>query len=785
MRSNLLPSVATVFLFWWIVLGIAALFKGNIEWSSLFFTNILERLSLSGLAFLWGASITSLFLIGRRFFKKGELASDRRRGISVSLGPFPVMNEPLPRLPLEKPFPKRLDLWVTTHDQKSYKPHLDLLYAVAEMLEAHPLVPAGEMSDHGGRTLREHSYNVAEAILEVISDNFSYEGLYTVENGKRVYLYKPEDSLFQLLIHDPLIPLAGIAHDLGKLEAFQLDDMGQYQKTRNDHDHRGQMILSRLPEFWRLPEDDQQPLLDIVGFYHHWADLPVSSEERTRALIAALCKADNLAGSRESLNPVRISAEETYRLLQRTQDAKKSAGQSVRKLIKTRDEEVSPDEELPEGQELSKFHARLIEAFDALVIETNRINGTNSEKRLGVKKGKYLYLAEKKVIESVAERIGAPQLAVRRRSQTRENVISSNLLYVLNRRGILYRRHKGYEYPPEKAMFNLTLADERDVVVFSYKRVFVIKADAYPELRLHRDIQFKLKEMHAVNVVNAATNRGNPGPDNAPEDNAINPQATPAQDALATPAEGDPTSPQQDDAGTENHPGQGPGEIPPPDEDCPPPDLAAIDLPHAEEVAPPVVSDAPVEAALIQPPAVTPVEATQSGALIQPRTTEHGPGQDTEIVPLVASDSSEADAPAAALANTQSQEAELAIRFVEEATKGMSEKPKISRAKKRKMDLAQREQERFSEFGGAASAPLENLTDAEKHLLQAVRGGAVETITKVYDGKEYLLVNLDIYLETTSMTEQDRAAFIYILQTAKVVALIQGESGAYYARIPK
>lgn len=784
MRKNLLPSVATVFAFWWFVLTIAALFKGNIEWSGLFFTNIARKLTLSGFAFAWGAMVMACILIGNRIIRKAELVSDKRRGITVSLGPFPVVADNLPRLPLEKPFPKRLDLWVSTHDQKPYYPHLELIYALAETLEAHPLVPAGRIGDHGDRTLREHTYNVVEEMLKLVSNGFTYDGLKLPRGakGNDVYVYKPADPLFQLLIHDPLIPLAALAHDIGKLEAYQLDDRGNYQLVRKDHDHRGQMILGRFPEFWRLPEDDRQPLLDIVGYYHHYTELPRNSEERSRALISALCEADDRAGRSESKNPVRLSADESRRLLKRTQDAKKKAGQVVHKIISTRDENVSPDFEKPEGQELSQFHGRLIEAFDAVIIESNRINGTSRPKRLGIKKGKYLYMFEHRVIEAVAEKIDAPHLAIPRATPSRENVISSNLLYVLHKRGVLYTEHNGYKYPPPKALFNVELTSPDGKLLAEYlRRVFVIKVETYPELRMQLDLPFKIKEMYPSYSINAALNRGNPGSPNAPGDNAANP------------TDSSPVAP--------THP-LPQGEAYLEDEDGTPDPLSMAAFGEDEGGAF-VSSDAEnsddsMDASQGQMLAALP-DATRS------HITEDAPAQlvpegpDGQSLPTAPRHEDEAadraetslapDAPSPEFGEPDDhlliENPDITTRFVEEAANAIPSVKKPSKAKRRQMEVARQAQQAFQEAGGSEHAPTVNLNPAEKLIVDAVRMRTVELIEKTIDGKDYYLVKIEELLAGTTTTGQDMEDLLFSLHDSQVVSLRKGASGNFYAAVPK
>ena len=90
----------------------------------------------------------------------------------------------------------------------------------------------------------------------------------------------------------PLARVVGLAHDIGKLLAYEPDGDGWKVKTKN-HDRLSGEIVRHLPEFWNLRESDQRTLSRVLS-YAHSKKLPITLSSEARELIQALKIADGL-----------------------------------------------------------------------------------------------------------------------------------------------------------------------------------------------------------------------------------------------------------------------------------------------------------------------------------------------------------------------------------------------------------------------------------------------------------------------------------------------------------
>ncbi len=99
---------------------------------------------------------------------------------------------------------------------------------------------------------------------------------------------------------DPLLPLAAIAHDIGKLTAYQV--IGGNHVAVRHHDRESGRILANLSEWWDMPLPDRHVLLLAVRYEHAMGDVPssypdLSAEDlkRVNLLIGQLREIDGLA----------------------------------------------------------------------------------------------------------------------------------------------------------------------------------------------------------------------------------------------------------------------------------------------------------------------------------------------------------------------------------------------------------------------------------------------------------------------------------------------------------
>lgn len=127
-------------------------------------------------------------------------------------------------------------------------PHDHLKLALLEVLEAHAEWTSGPQGHHAGVTIKPHSIRVAQMMLDRAPD-------------------------------DPLAPLIGLSHDLGKIMAYGLEKMpdGQMRwvKTSTTHDHLSAQIVRVLPEFQALPELERRVLIAVLSYAHGRDELPI------------------------------------------------------------------------------------------------------------------------------------------------------------------------------------------------------------------------------------------------------------------------------------------------------------------------------------------------------------------------------------------------------------------------------------------------------------------------------------------------------------------------------
>ncbi|MBM5458963.1 HD domain-containing protein [Pseudomonas sp. P66] len=142
-----------------------------------------------------------------------------------------------------------------------------LQVAVLELLAAHPSVPASVGHHHADATLADHSKAISRAIAE-----------YMHHKGWE----------------EPLARVAGLAHDVDKLLAYQEKEPGQWVKRKDATHHNtfSAYLIRQQPEFKALPEEDQFTLTMALRYYHHPGSLPTNAGERVERLISAIRHAD-------------------------------------------------------------------------------------------------------------------------------------------------------------------------------------------------------------------------------------------------------------------------------------------------------------------------------------------------------------------------------------------------------------------------------------------------------------------------------------------------------------
>lgn len=239
------------------------------------------------------------------------------RGLFSHLGPLPFHASNLAQLDqidqeiLLAHCPKELgdglkfiedfvELYKITHPA-----HVNLLTALLRVFShpEHSWLPAG-IDRHKGRSLFQHSLLVCAV---GINESKSFEP--QPASARRL---APVDPKYQPNKTDPLIGILCLAHDLGKISSFKVQD-GQVVSIMPNHDTMGARLITLIPEYWdpRISTEDRRIIQAVMAFYHHPSEIPVQKNsdntgfprvisDRQHYLLDLLIHADLMAGGIEN-----------------------------------------------------------------------------------------------------------------------------------------------------------------------------------------------------------------------------------------------------------------------------------------------------------------------------------------------------------------------------------------------------------------------------------------------------------------------------------------------------
>lgn len=428
MRKNnpILSSALIVFTFWWFFFTLRDFSMSPLEvirnWAYIGFS---MRLWVIGL--VAGAGAGAWFIWFKRTKVEEALGGTHNGGMVSTLGRVPVPVEAPARVPSKK---TRLPLtrpslvaWID-HAKEEYPEHLALFLAVWDIYSAHREWPASHrIGGHADRRLWEHCLAVTEKAF-AMAPTWKFSGVHVKVRGRRPKLIiSPSRADFEFNPNDPLIPILALAHDIGKLEAYRINEDGSVSTCEHgstkDHDDSGVMhdalgarILARLPEFWALPSTDRRILGLVIAHYHHPSHFPVgrdglSQDDRMTSLLEFLIQADHSTGMDES------------GLTQADEDS-----------------EITEDESND-----------LYAAFVEVVTEHGRINGIHGSSQadkgfmIGSKHDGLIVVRERELRMLLLAKLG---LSIE--SGDARYRITRNLLRVLSEKGLLYERHNGSDF---------------------------------------------------------------------------------------------------------------------------------------------------------------------------------------------------------------------------------------------------------------------------------------------------------------------------------------------------
>ena len=225
MKNPLLSSFVIVTAFWYGVLAILS--RALLHEIPLY---ALKGLWIALVGVFWGVLAFAVWMAVVRGNKQHGLKSgDSRRGLSITLGDFPRGSPPPERVSCSESFlPEQFSTWFTAY-QAAHPAHAALLRAVMEIYLAHVSLPASPVpGGHGGATLMQHSLNVLTTILGM-APSWRYDGH---KNKKGQNVVPLIDGTYRFDATDPLIPIAGFAHDIGKITCYRQREDGLVEEVR-------------------------------------------------------------------------------------------------------------------------------------------------------------------------------------------------------------------------------------------------------------------------------------------------------------------------------------------------------------------------------------------------------------------------------------------------------------------------------------------------------------------------------------------------------------------------
>jgi hypothetical protein len=333
---------------------------------------------------------------------------------------------------------------------------------VLSVLLTKPDLPASPVpGGHGGATLIRHSLNVVAVMREMLP-HWQYVGHRNAKGEVVFPLLNVALGAHRFSPADPLALLTAFAHDIGKVVCYEQRNGGVVE-VRKHHDTEGAKLLRAMPEVMKLPWPDRSALLLAVEYYHKPMALPEATwiDDRTRSLMELLIAADQETGRREEAGSIAAPPPVT---------------ESVADDVAL---PVTPVVQVPPPVSDVASSPSPYDLTYSILIEGNRVNGTNTSKRIAWKHGEWLYINDARLRAAVAERTGDSGYMQLSRGQM--HAFTLELLDHLASGGHLLQEHEGARYSPKRAIWTtrLNVPGKLDVET---KFVIVTKVAAFPLL---------------------------------------------------------------------------------------------------------------------------------------------------------------------------------------------------------------------------------------------------------------------------------------------------------------
>lgn len=488
MKNPLLSSFVIVTAFWYGVLAIPS--RALLHEIPLY---AFKGLGIILVGLFWGVLAFAVWLAVVRANRQHRLKSgDSRRGLAISLGAFPRGSPPLARAPCSKPFlPEQFSTWFTAY-QATHPAHAALLRAVMEIFQVHDKLPASPVpGGHGGATLMQHSRNVLATILGM-APSWHYDGH---KNKKGQIVFPLIDGNYSFDATDPLIPIAGLAHDIGKITCYRLRLDGLVEEVRPNHDTEGGKILITLDEFWALPKGDRDALNLALSFYHHINSLPLWADDRTRALTELLITADIRTGMAEGEKNMAAMYEDIEVLpawldSQPVEVGEPLPAQAIPAQVTPTDHAADATAAPANSAPADENEDWAWDQFEALLLEPGRINGNNKAMRVGFKHGEWVYVNDAVLRTALASALNAPRLT-EQAGRGQMSPFTKLLLARLSRMGLLYQHHGGRDYSEKSALFKMAMHGTGGKIVQNWVFTLIFKVAAFPSIAAMPDCKYQ------------------------------------------------------------------------------------------------------------------------------------------------------------------------------------------------------------------------------------------------------------------------------------------------------
>ena len=515
MKNNLISSALIVFFFWYILFLLIGWYP-----PSLLLAAGLGTLMIWGAAWPTGGVAAMVLRKLRRGAARAHWIEDPDAGpVAVQAGimadpktletvdvPLPPLREPARGGGAEKVL-SSCDWW--TGYRKAHPLHAQALLSVVQIMQSKPGLPASpEPNGHGGATLWLHSCHVLTAMRELVPQ-WRYTGM---TNSKGVVVVPVQD--LQKGFHrfdpaDPLLTLAAIAHDIGKVACYEWKKGARVKEVRDNHGTVGAAMLRTVPEIRALPLHERDALLLAVSYYHHPSDMPTSHwiGDLARSLTLLLYEADCLASVREGdANPEKTAAvqrrqqgpqhvvqadpiadEDEPKAPEREEDLEVLTGgagevaQDAPEPTATdspapalaapspASQPKSPDGHGQPGQEQPHWTSddgrTPLDVLEDLLIQPNAINGKSEKDRIAFKHGEWLYIFEGKMRMLASERLGDPDLQ-RLPSSANLHKFTLELLRQIDAKGLLMHEFEGRTYSYKRGLWKCEFGQtQREMII--------------------------------------------------------------------------------------------------------------------------------------------------------------------------------------------------------------------------------------------------------------------------------------------------------------------------------